>query len=158
MIDTASHRRIRSLVVDDDGDYRLLIRIWLERVEPFRYEVVAEAASGEECLDQAAIHRPALILLDMTMPRTDPDVLIPELSKRHPEATVVVLSGFDAERVEERVVACGAHAYLEKASDIALFRRRLDRIVFGSEPVAPPQFVELAVAAAVPLDSVPRIR
>lgn len=120
---------IRSIVVDDDRDFRMLVRIWMERVSPARYEVVGEAGSGEECLALAERVNPDLVLLDLTMPRTDSLGLIEEIRARCPDTDIVVLSGFEADRVEAQVLAKGATGYLEKGTDIADIRERLDRLV-----------------------------
>jgi DNA-binding NarL/FixJ family response regulator len=120
---------IRSIVVDDDRDFRMLVRIWMERVSPARYEVVGEAGSGEECLALLERLSPDLVLLDLTMPRTDSLGLIEEMRARYPDTDIVVLSGFDADHVEAQVLAKGATGYLEKGTDIADIRERLDRLV-----------------------------
>ncbi|MDH4116560.1 MAG: response regulator transcription factor [Acidimicrobiia bacterium] len=120
---------IRSIVVDDDRDFRTLVRIWMEKVGPAKYEVVGEAASGLECLDLVEQLRPDLVLLDLTMPQTDPYELIEDIGARFPGTSVIVLSGFDADRVEAEVIASGARGYLEKCTSIGLLRERLDRLV-----------------------------
>ncbi len=51
------------LVVDDDADVRQLIRVTLRA-----YEVV-EGSNGLEALEMAAREKPALIILDVMMPR-----------------------------------------------------------------------------------------
>lgn len=129
VIDSGTKTPIRSVVVDDDRDFRMLVRIWMERILPVRYEVVGEAGSGEECLDVVERLTPDLVLLDLTMPRTNSYDLIEEMRARHPDTDIVVLSGFDSDRVEAQVLARGAIGYLEKCADIAHLRQRLDRMV-----------------------------
>lgn len=128
-METAQNSAIRSIVVDDDRDFRLLVRIWMERIAPARYEVVGEAGSGQECLDLVERLRPDLVLLDLTMPRTDPYEVISSVTNRYPHTDVIVLSGFDSDRVEAQVIASGARGYLEKGSDISTLRARLDAMV-----------------------------
>jgi DNA-binding NarL/FixJ family response regulator len=129
VIDSGTGAPIRSVVVDDDRDFRMLVRIWMERILPVRYEVVGEAGSGDECRDLVDRLNPDLVLLDLTMPRTNSYDLIEEMRAKHPDTDIVVLSGFDAERVEALVLARGAIGYLEKCANIAHLRERLDRMM-----------------------------
>jgi len=55
------------LVVDDEKDLRDALRIKLEASN----FTVLEAADGEEGLRMAELHKPELILLDITMPKMD---------------------------------------------------------------------------------------
>lgn len=157
MIESAPDTVIRSLVVDDDRDFRMLVRIWMERVEPYRYQVVGEASSGEECLDRIKDLNPGLVLLDLSMPNTDPFRLISEILERRPSTRIVVLSGFDSDQVESKVVALGAVGYLEKCADISLLRERLDRMVDSVDTQTRIE-VDLTALVEEPLDSVVRIR
>jgi len=57
----------RILVVDDDALIRQLLRVNLE-LEGYE---VAEASDGEEAIQQARVLCPALVLLDIMMPKLD---------------------------------------------------------------------------------------
>lgn len=52
------------LIVDDDDSFRMLMRLWLERLE---YRVV-EASDGEEAIAAAERWLPAFILMDIGLP------------------------------------------------------------------------------------------
>jgi two-component system, NarL family, nitrate/nitrite response regulator NarL len=57
---------IRVLLVDDEPDMRMLVRLMLERTADI--DVIGEAASGEEAVDQAVALSPDCLLLDYMMP------------------------------------------------------------------------------------------
>ena len=57
---------IRVLLVDDEPDMRMLVRLMLERTADI--DVVGEAASGEEAVSQSSALRPDCLLLDYMMP------------------------------------------------------------------------------------------
>lgn len=104
--------RVRTLLVDDAVELRVLIRRALEASG--RYEVVGEAGDGLEAIELAALLRPDLVLLDLSMPRMDGLEALPALREASPAAAVVVLSGHAQELAAESALAAGAVAYLEK--------------------------------------------
>lgn len=60
---------IRVIVVDDQPLARAGISMLMEAEDDI--EVVAEAADGQEALEQVRIHRPDVVLMDVRMPGTD---------------------------------------------------------------------------------------
>jgi CheY-like chemotaxis protein len=67
---------MRILIVDDDEDVRMLVRMSLERVGGFE---VLSAASGREGVAHAREQQPDAILLDMMMPGMDGRATVAEL-------------------------------------------------------------------------------
>jgi DNA-binding NarL/FixJ family response regulator len=102
----------RVLVADDVAELRELVTISLQRSGRFR--VVAEARDGAEAVHLAARHQPDLCLLDMAMPVLDGLEALPKIREVAPDTVVVVLSGFDAERMATTAVEQGAAGYLTK--------------------------------------------
>jgi CheY-like chemotaxis protein len=107
---------IRTLVVDDSEDLRFLMRIALTRDD--RFEVVGEAANGEEALAKVDSEDPDLLLLDLAMPVMDGLEVLARLHDRE-RPPVVVLSGFANEAMKARSLELGAVAYITKGADIA---------------------------------------
>jgi DNA-binding NarL/FixJ family response regulator len=83
----------RVLVVDDDPDYRWLVRLALGPETGF--EVVAEAGDGKTAIAEATDAQPDLVLLDCTMPGADAFDALPALRAAAPDARVVLVSGHD---------------------------------------------------------------
>ncbi len=88
------------------------MRATLESYEDF--EVVGEAGDGAEAVRLAHDCRPDVILLDIAMPTMDGLEAIPEIMRESPGSRIVVLSGFERERMAEQALETGASAYLEK--------------------------------------------
>ena len=64
---TATGRRVRILLADDDDTVRFLLRELLEAAGP--YDVAAVASDGREAVDTALEVRPEVAVLDLAMPR-----------------------------------------------------------------------------------------
>lgn len=111
---------IRVLVCDDHAVVREGIRHVLAG-EP-GFEVVAEAATGEQALALAREHRPDVIVLDVTMPGESGLRVAPRLRAAVPGSRILILSMHDnAEYVREGVRA-GASGYVLKDSAAAELR------------------------------------
>jgi DNA-binding NarL/FixJ family response regulator len=102
----------RVVLADDVAQLRGLLRLLLERSG--RFEVVAEAANGREAVDVTTRERPHLTLLDLSMPVMDGLEALPLIRAAVPSCALVVLSGFDADRMADTALAAGAAAYLVK--------------------------------------------
>jgi DNA-binding response OmpR family regulator len=115
----------RVLVVDDDDVIRQLITVNLE-LEGFE---VATAVDGQDCLDKVVEFDPAVITLDIMMPRLDGWEAASRLraDARTAGVKVVLLSARAQEADLQRGDRIGVDAYLTKPFDpdelIATVRR-----------------------------------
>jgi DNA-binding NarL/FixJ family response regulator len=84
---------VRVLIVDD----HTLVRAGLSRLlQGFAgVDVVAEARNADEAIDLAAIHRPDLVLLDLSLPGRNGLEAIGALLERAPGTRVVMMSMHD---------------------------------------------------------------
>jgi len=103
---------IRVVLADDTRDIRLLLALALELAGGF--EVVGEAADGNEAIAQVTVHQPDILLLDLAMPVLDGLQALPHIRERAPDSLVVVLSGFGASAMGEEAVRLGATTYVQK--------------------------------------------
>jgi two-component system chemotaxis response regulator CheY len=101
------------LIVDDDRFIRKLIRTTLEDVAEFELH---EAGDGLEALEAAERERPALVFLDVDMPRLDGIETCRQLRQRSggDETTIVMLTAAHEESVERSAEAAGADLFLTK--------------------------------------------
>jgi CheY-like chemotaxis protein len=108
--DLAPGARRRILVVDDDSSLRLLLRETLAADE-FELE---EVASAEEAQEVARFWRPAVVLLDVTLPGLDGLSFCRELTRggEADEPSVILLTGTVMTDREAR--DAGARAMLRK--------------------------------------------
>ena len=81
---------ISVLVADDHSIVREGIRHVLEGENDIK--VCAEAADGEEVLEQVERHRPDLVILDITMPRLSGLETLERIRSKHPGLKTVLIS------------------------------------------------------------------
>lgn len=119
--------RPRVLVVDDEPDLRLMLRLALRR--DGRFDVCAEADNGQVALELAEEHQPDVVLLDLMMPVMDGWTALSRIQTVAPRSMVVVLSALDASGNAEATFADGAFAYLEKQVDPTAIGGELDLLL-----------------------------
>lgn len=83
-------REATVMVVEDEVEFRLLLRVLLDRAA--RCRVVAEAEDGLEAIDLAAQYRPDVIILDIHMPKSDGFTALERIEGASPASTVIVMS------------------------------------------------------------------
>jgi two-component system, NarL family, response regulator LiaR len=136
---------IRILVVDDHAVVREGLRAFLALQEGF--QIVGEAADGEEALERAAELDPDVILMDLVMPGRDGVSAMRELHARRGgagekgsrggRARVIVLTSFlDDDRLLPAIEA-GAAGYLLKNSEPAELARAV-RAAHAGEAIIDP--------------------
>ena len=103
---------IRLLIADDQDLIRQGLCTLLS-VDP-DIEVVGQAAHGQEAIALAASTNPDVILMDIRMPTLDGVHATREISKRHPNVKVVMLTTFDDDEYIADALLAGAMGYLLK--------------------------------------------
>jgi len=105
---------IRIMLVDDHLMLREALRGALN-AEP-DLEIVAEAGSGREALEQLAQECPDILLLDIALPdMTGIDVATQALA-RHPGLQVIALSGYTDKVFVDEMLRAGGRAYVVKSA------------------------------------------
>jgi chemosensory pili system protein ChpA (sensor histidine kinase/response regulator) len=100
----------RILVVDDDASLQLTLRAILEE-EGYS---VGIAGDGLEALDHLQDALPALVLLDIDMPRMDGIALAEEMERRGLRSSVPIVVLTADGRAQEKAARVGAESYLSK--------------------------------------------
>jgi DNA-binding NarL/FixJ family response regulator len=103
---------VRILIVDDQSLFREGLRTLLS-VQP-DFDVVGEAANGEEALRQAVLSKPNIVLMDLRMPGMDGVTATQRLRESMPQCRVIVLTTFDDDEFVFDGLRAGAVGYLLK--------------------------------------------
>ena len=107
-------KRTSVMLVDDHQVMRDLLRDALENTGEF--EVVAQAADGEEALKAAAESNPDVIVMDVIMPVMDGIDACREITELLPDTRVLMLTASNEQDAIVRSIAAGATGYLQKYS------------------------------------------
>ena len=108
-------KRGRVLIVDDEPDVLLLLRIELEAEG---YDTLL-AADGETAIRRIIEERPDIVLLDVMMPVVDGWGVLQRLAEHGSTTRVIVLSAKASDSDVARALELGAHEYVTKPFDAA---------------------------------------
>lgn len=123
------------LIVDDDEHIRDLLRT---RLELDGLHTVC-AQDGIEAMITLASHRPAAMVLDVSMPRMDGFQMLEALkrTRRAPPPTLMLTARNAADDVR-RAISLGAKDYLAKPFNDQLLLRRVRRLLRAPTPAVEP--------------------
>lgn len=142
----------RLLLVDD---HRLLRQGLRRALEEAGFAVVAEAGHGEEAVRLAIIHRPALVLMDVSMPVMDGIEATRRLRLSVPEARVVMLTMHGEEETVAEALRAGAVAYLLKDCSTDQVAETLHAVAAGETDLSADLARSLLAELPGPLDPGP---
>ncbi len=120
--------KLKLLLVDDEQMVHRGMRA-LTDWESLGVGEITSAYYVAEAVEVARKLRPELILTDIRMPGVDGFSLIEQLQNELPEASFVVLSGYDQFEYAQRALAMGVSAYLLKPVSEAELRRVIESCV-----------------------------
>jgi FixJ family two-component response regulator len=97
-------------IVDDDNSVRRALRRLIRSL----YFVPLDYESGRAFLDSLGEKTPACVLLDLHMPETDGLEVLRQLKARNISIPVIMITGNAQPSTQDRCMAAGAVAYLQK--------------------------------------------
>ena len=121
--------RTSVMLVDDHQVMRDLLRDALENTGEF--QVVAQAADGQEALRLVAEAAPDVIVMDVIMPVMDGIDACREITELLPETRVLMLTASNEKDAIVRSIAAGATGYLQKYSGKEQLLTTLREVALG---------------------------
>ena len=112
MVDTGPARSLRVVVVDDHEVVRQGLVALLDRRPGF--EVVAQAGSVAESIDQARIHQPDIVVMVVRLPDGSGVEACRAIRDELPATRVIMLTSFPDDEAVLSAIVAGASGYLLK--------------------------------------------
>lgn len=130
-----TENKIKILIADDHTVVREGTRQLLETQPDF--EVIAEAADGEEAVRLTGQKKPDVAIIDVNMPKLDGIGATKKIKELYPQTAILILSAYDDDQFVFSLLEGGAAGYLLKS---ASSREIIDavRAVFTGESVLSP--------------------
>lgn len=117
------------LLVDDHELVRAGFRRLLEDGEQF--EVIAEAGSGEQAVQDYVKHQPQVVVMDISMPGIGGVGAIERITARDPHARILVLSVHEDSVFTTRALQAGALGFIPKRSAPEEMLRAVEQVSNG---------------------------
>ena len=139
---------LRILIADDHAIVRQGLKLLIDSQPDMK--VIAEAASGDAVLQQAAAVKPDVVIMDISMPGINGLVATRMLKQRQPETTIVALSRHEEKTYLEELLRAGASAYVLKQSAPTEFLRAVRAVAAGGiylDPSMTPQVADGLLAS-----------
>lgn len=125
--------KITLLVVDDHPGYRMGLRHTFDLETDI--DVVGEAGSGQEAIEQAGLLNPDIVLMDVNMPGMGGMEATRKLTDAYPGILVLILTMFkDKEHLREARRA-GASAYVMKDAPADILVQTIRDLMRGEHPL-----------------------
>ena len=102
----------RILLVDDHEVVRLGLKSLLERHPQF--DVVGEASSAREALEQVNTTHPDVVVMDIRLPGTSGIEACEEITGRFPDTKVIMLTSYAEDEMLFSAIRAGASGYILK--------------------------------------------
>lgn len=98
------------LIVDDDAFVRTLLS---DALGNSGYTLL-EAQDGDEALERVKKDKPAVVLLDLFMPKKSGLDALRDIRGAHPPCKVLVISSLDSESLIDQALRSGASGFIAK--------------------------------------------
>ena len=144
---SASLEPVTTVIADDHAIVRDGLRGVLERTSG-EFVVVGEADDIRSMLTAVRVHRPRLLIVDVSMPGGSSISSLPELREQFPELSIVVLTMHEDPGYARAALQSGAHSFVLKQAEPAELLRAFRMAAEGGFYVDPRVGAQLAASDA----------
>jgi two-component system, NarL family, invasion response regulator UvrY len=122
---------IKVMLVDDHAVVRAGYNMLLKNAPEI--SVVAEASSGEEAYQLYSVHKPDVVVMDLSLPGIGGIEAIKRICSRDNKATILVFSMHEEVIFVEQSLQAGASGYITKSTDPQLLVEAIIRLSKGEK-------------------------
>ncbi len=127
--------RLRLILVDDHEVVRIGLRTLLARHPDF--EVVDEAATGQEAVRKALMHRPDVVIMDVRLSGMSGIEACREITQAAPNIKVIMLTSYGDDDTLFESIAAGASGYVLKQIGSDELIRSIENVGRGEASLDP---------------------
>ncbi len=131
----SQEKDIRLILADDHAVVRTGTRQLLERRPDF--QIVGEAADGEEAVRLAHELQPHVVVMDVRMPKMSGVEATKRIKKECPDVRVLVLTAHDDDEYVFALLQSGADGYLLKTAEFEDLVKAIHTVAAGQSALAP---------------------
>lgn len=117
---------VRVMVVDDTDHVRTMLA---EMLELDGFEVVAQAANGDEAVERAAASEPDVIVMDLKMPGVDGLEATRRIKEERPNQPVILYTAYLDPTIEAEAKQVGVTLCLGKIDGLPELERQISRLM-----------------------------
>jgi DNA-binding NarL/FixJ family response regulator len=130
-------RKIRVLVADDSPTALRSVCDYLEFAGGF--EIVATASDGLNAIQLASVHKPDLVLLDLSMPRVNGLEAAEQIRLSSPDLRVIIFSELNGLSLADECLRHGADSFVTKDNLPDRLLMEIQRLFSRAAPARPPR-------------------
>jgi len=128
-------RKYRIIITEDYTIVREGLRSLLSSYPDL--EIVGEAEDGREAIRCVEQLKPDLVLMDLSLPRTDGMTAIQEIKSRSPDTKILVLTVHKTEGYVRRALEAGADGYILKDANYYQLETAIRSVLSGKPYLSP---------------------
>ena len=103
------------LIADDEEHVRELIKMIADTIH---FDVVGEAADGDEAIALFKEKKPDIMILDINMPKKTGDEILEELGNELKDTCIIIMTAMVDQEDMENCIKLGAKAFIRKDTPI----------------------------------------
>jgi len=121
------NEKLKIAIVDDHALFRKSLAVLINMFP--QYEVIIDAANGQDMISLLKLQLPDIVLMDINMPVMDGYAATAWLRLNHPTVKVLALSTMDAETAIIKMIKSGAKGYVLKDAEPHELRQAFDDLM-----------------------------
>ncbi len=117
---------IKVLIVDDNKDNRLTLRLFLEEYSELS---IFEADSGKKAIETVKLANPDIVFMDVMMPGINGIEATQEIRKINKTVMIIAISALSDDENQTQMLKSGAEDYITKPISEGLFKARMNNYI-----------------------------
>jgi len=126
-----NHTELKLVLTDDHHIFIEGLKVVLGRSEKIKFNIIAEAFTGNSLLKMIGGLQPDLLLLDLSLPDMDGIEVLSHLKSAGVDFRILVLSMYDEPKVIRAAFKAGADGYVLKNSPATELYHAIEKVMEG---------------------------